>query len=140
MRPLARSEKAHTLQQRTISHTSRSKDDLLPRREIIRVVNLVRILYAHRRQPVEYLLARRHLVFVYTQTIRIEHEPRLDLTVQTLHRRGSDNAFGRAADSHQRMDICSSNCRRNTRREVAIRDQTNASAGRSHVVNEFFVS
>src|SRR6185369_16524375 len=129
MRPLARTEKPHTLQQRTVSHPSRSKDDLLSRREIIRVVNLVGILDAHRLQTSEHLLPRRHLVFINAESIRIEHESRLYLAIQTLHRRGGDHAFGRAADSHQRMDIRSRNCRRDTRREITIRYQTNARAG-----------
>ena len=140
MRPFARSEKPHAFQQRSIRHASRGKNNLLPWRKVISVVNLVRILNAHGCEPVQHFIARWYLVFINSKTIRIEYEPRLYLAVQTLHRRRRDNSLRRAADSHQRVNVCPGDRGRNTCRKVTIRNQTNASTCGSHVRNQFFVS
>ena len=43
MRSLARAKEPHALQQRAISHTGRRKNNLPSRRQIVGVVNLVRV-------------------------------------------------------------------------------------------------
>ena len=58
MRPFPGAEKAHTLQQCPISHASRRKNDLLPGRQIVCIVNLLRILDSHGRQTIEHFFRR----------------------------------------------------------------------------------
>src|SRR5215204_3956426 len=64
MRAFAGPEKPHTLQQRSIRYTSRRENNLLPGRQIVRIVNLLRILDSHARQPIEHFIGRWHLVFI----------------------------------------------------------------------------
>ena len=60
----AGAEEAHAFEQCTVSHAGGRKDNLPARRQIVGVVDLVRIAYAHRLLTFEYLFLRWHLVFV----------------------------------------------------------------------------
>src|SRR5712691_1368340 len=140
MRAIARAEETHATHQRSVSHTGGREDDFLARRKIVSIVSLVRIADAHRLQTLDDLSRGRHFVFVYAESFRIENQTRLNFSVQTLDRRGGQHSFGRAADTDTRVNICARYRRRNSGREIAVRDQTNARAGGAGVVDYLFVA
>src|SRR5712692_84088 len=140
MRAIAGAEETHAAHERSVGHTRGRENDLLAWREIVGVVNLVRIGYAHRLQALDDLRRGRHFVFIHAESIRIENQARLNLAVQTLDRRGGQHAFGRAPNTDTRVNICACYRRRNSGREIAVRDQTNARARGAGVIDYLFVS
>src|SRR3989440_12371460 len=140
MGALARAEEANAAHQRSISDAGGRKDDLLPRREIVRVVDLVWIGYSHRFQAFNHFFRSRHLVAIDAEPLGIENQSRLNLAVQTLDGRGSQDAFGRAADTDTCVDVGARDRGGNPGGKITVGDQANARARRWHVVNDFLVS
>src|SRR5260221_11962502 len=105
MRALAGTKETHPAQQSSVSNTAGREDDFLAGREIVRVVSLVRIGYAHRLEALDNLLGWRHFAFVHVQPVWIKNQTRLNLAIQTLDGRCGQDAFGRAADADARVNI-----------------------------------
>ena len=70
VRALAGAEETHAAHQRSIGNSGGREDDLLTGREILGVVNFVRIGDAHRLQALDHFLCQRHLIFVHPETLR----------------------------------------------------------------------
>src|SRR5215208_2899692 len=60
VRAVTRPEEADAAQERAVGDAARDEDDLLARREVVRVVDLVRVVDAHLFEPREHRLGRRH--------------------------------------------------------------------------------
>ena len=54
-------------------------------------------------------------VAVNAQSFGIKNQARLNFAIQAFNRRCRQHAFGRATDSHQRMDVGARNCRADSR-------------------------
>src|SRR5215510_6339276 len=80
-------EEAYALHQRAVGDAGCGKQDVLAGREILRTIDLLHVLDAHRFAPP--LVLR-----------RADDEPREDLSAETAHRCGGDDTLGRAADAH----------------------------------------
>src|SRR4030095_127878 len=100
MRALAGAKEADAFEQSTVRHASRCKNNLLSGCEVVCVIDLIRIAYAHRLEPAKDCFTRRHLVFIDAKFICIEDQAGLNLAIQTLHRSRSDNTLRRPANSH----------------------------------------
>ena len=85
------------------------------------------VLDAHRLAP---LLVRGSL----------DDESGEDLAVQAAHRRGGEDPFRRTARAHDRVHAASDDSRGDTRREIAVGDESNACAGRADLLDDLFVS
>ena len=66
----------------------------------------------------------------------VDDETRIDLTVETPHRRGGQHTFGRASDPHHRVHAASHDRRRDAGRKVAVANQPDARARRANLVDE----
>src|SRR6266436_6531757 len=106
MRALAGTKETHPAQQGSVSNAAGGEDDFLAGREIVGVVSLVRISYAHRLEALDDLFGRRHLALVYSQPLGIKNQARLNLAVQTFYCRRSQDAFGCAADTDAGVNVC----------------------------------
>src|SRR5256714_1295838 len=136
----ARAEEADAAQERAVGDARRDEDDLPAGREVVRVVDLVRVADAHLLQAREPLLGGRDLGLVNAQAFVVEDEACLNLPVQTLHGRGCEHAFGRAADAHQGVYVRAGDRRRYPRGEVAVADEPDARARLTHVLYELPVA
>src|SRR5918911_1577123 len=140
MRPFAGPEEAYAAQERPVGDARGGEDDSLAGGEIVRVVNLVWIVDAHLVQPFDDLLACGHFVLIDAEALRVKDQAGLNLSVQALHGRRRQNAFGRASDAHQRVNFFSRDGRRDARRKVAIADQAYARARFAHLADQLLVA
>src|SRR5438105_4720393 len=140
VRATARAEEADAAQERAVGDARRDEDDLLAGREVVRVVDLVRVADAHLFESREHLFGGRDFGLVNAEAFVVEDEAGLNLSVQTLHGCGCEDAFGRAADAHQRVYVRSGDRRRYSSREVAVADETDARARFAHVLYELPVA
>src|SRR5437763_6767333 len=131
----ARAEEAHPAQERAVGDARRDEDDLPAGREVVRVVDLVRVADAHLLEAREHLFGGRDFGLVNAEAFVVEDEAGLNLSVQTLHGRGCEDAFGRAADAHQRVYVRSGDRCRYSSREVAVADETDARARFARVLD-----
>src|SRR5216684_3538384 len=83
-------EEPHALQQVSIRHARACKNHFLAGRQILGVVNALRILYAHFCQPFGVLRLA-------------HHQPRQNLPIQAAQGRRRQHALGRTARAHHRM-------------------------------------
>ena len=81
-----------------------------------------------------------HLQSALALVIVAEPETRLDLTAQAAQRGGSDDAFGCAADTHDRVDARARDGTRDGGRKVAVGDQLDARAGLPYLGDELLVA
>src|SRR3954453_22448126 len=102
-------EKADAPHQRAVGDAGGREDDVFPGREILRPVDAVEVLDAHRAAALFVLRL-------------VDDEPREDLTVQAAHGRGSEHAFRGAAGAHHRVDSRADHGRRDAGREIAVAD------------------
>src|SRR5258708_35741881 len=109
MGALAGTKETHPAHQSSVSYAGGRENDLLAWRKVIRVVNLLRISYAHRLKPLDYLLGRRYFAFIDPQPVGIENQTRLNLAVQTFYCRRGQYAFGRTADTDTGVNVCACN-------------------------------
>src|SRR5437588_3938289 len=140
VRAAARAEEAHPAQERAVGDARRDEDDLPAGREVVRVIDLVWVADAHLLEAREHLFGGRDFGLVNAEAFVVEDEAGLNLSVQTLHGRGCEDAFGRAADAHQRVYVRSGDRRRYSSREVAVADETDARARFAHVLYELPVA
>src|SRR5262245_31605852 len=140
MCPLSGTEEANAAHQSAVCNAGSREDDLFARGQIVRVINLVGIGDAHRFQAIQHFVLGRYLVSIDPQPFRIVDQTRLDLAVQTFDGSGGEHTFGSAADSHQRMNVGTGYGRRDSGGKIAVRNQTNARAGRAHVIDDLFVA
>ena len=124
--PGAVAEEAHALHQRAVGDAGRGEDDVLARREILRLVDPLEVGDAH---GAAALLVLR----------RVHDEPREDLAAQAAHRRRREHAFGRAADAHHRVHAAADHGGGDAGRQVAVADQADARAGGADLLDQLLV-
>src|SRR3954468_7333587 len=83
VRAAAGAEEAYAAQKRAVGDARRDEDYLPAGREVVRVVDLVRVVDAHLLQARQDLFGGRNLRLVNAQTLVVEDEPRLNLAVET---------------------------------------------------------
>src|SRR5688572_24930102 len=126
-RPDAVAEEADALHDRAISDARRGKDDVLPRRQILRAIDPLEIGNTHRTAPFLVLGSA-------------DDEPGEDLSAKTAHRGGGDDAFRRAAGAHHRVDAAAEHGGCDTSGEVAVADQADAGACLADLFNQLRVT
>src|SRR6185369_13532681 len=112
----ASAEEPDTLEQVAGRHARRREDEVLARGEVLGVVDAVLVAVTHPRTAL-------------TLVVAAVPEPGLDLAAEAAQRGRGDHALGRAADAHHRVDAGARDRRRDRRRQVAIADQLDPSAG-----------
>src|SRR5205823_3118123 len=120
---LSRPEEPGAAQKRSIGHAGCGKDDLFTGSEIIGVINLITVRNTHFVEPPHYHVLRRNFRFVDAQPFGVPDEPGLYLTIQAFHRGRRENALRSSADAYQSVYICSRYRRRNSCREIAVRNE-----------------
>src|SRR6267143_2274185 len=119
-------KKPYALQQISVRHARARKNHFLAGRQVLGVVDALRIRYAH-----------------FCQTFCVlrfaHHQPRQNLPVQATQRRRRQHAFRRAARAHHRMHSRPDDRGRNSRREVAVADQPDARPRRANIRDNLFV-
>src|SRR2546425_389423 len=123
MRALAGTKETHPAQQGSVSNAAGGEDDFLARREIVGIVSLVRISYAHRLEALDAFLGRRPLPLAHPHPRGTKTRPPLNPPIQTFVARRSRAAFGRAADAEAGVNVWPRPRRRDSRREIAVRNQ-----------------
>src|SRR5262245_46984777 len=137
--PFAGPEKPDAVQDRAVGHAAGREDDFVAWRQVVGVIDARRIADPHLPHPFDQAVGNLRAVFGLLQLL-FQDEARLDFAVQTFHGGGGDHAFGAAAYAHQRVDARPGYGRRDSRRQIAVGDQTYARAGVADVLNEFAVA
>src|SRR3954453_3957745 len=102
-------EKADAAHQRAVGDTGRREDDVFAGREILRPVDALEVLDAHRAAALFVLRL-------------VDDQPREDFTVQAAHGRRREHAFRRAAGAHHGVDSRADHGCGDTGREIAVAD------------------
>src|ERR1041384_2049823 len=136
--PNAGSKEAHSAKYRPIRHTGCRENDFLAGREIVRIVDAVRITDPHLLHSIHRVFTNSVPVFRLLSRV-FEPNARASLSVQTLHRRRGKHAFGSAAGTHRRMNSGSRYGGRDASREVSVRNELDASAGLPDVSDQLLV-
>src|SRR6185436_12147216 len=111
-------EETDALHEGALGDARGREDDVVARREILRLVDLLQILDAHRAAP----------LFVLGLA---DDQPRENLAVEAPHRRRRQHALRRAARAHERVDTRAARRRRDAGRQIAVPDQTDPRARRA---------
>src|SRR5258708_25694595 len=134
MRALAGTKETHAAHQRSVGHSGGGKNYFLAGREIVRVISLLRIGYAHRLKPLDDLFGRRYLAFVHSQPVGIQNQTRLNLAIQTFDRRRGQHTLGRAANAYTRANVSPPDRCGDSRRQIPVRSQPDARTRRAHAL------
>ena len=114
-------EESHAAEQSSGVTPVQAKMIFLPGARSCRIVNALRILDAHLRQPL--------VVFGFRS-----HEAAENLAVQAAQRRSGEHAFWRAPRAHHGVNAHVRNRRADSRRKIAIGNQPNARAGLANIL------
>src|SRR2546421_3327308 len=120
-------EEPDTLHQRPFRDAGGGEDDVVARREIPRLVDLLEIGDAH--GAAALLMLR-----------LADDQAREDLAVEAAHCRRGQHALGRAARPHQRVDARASRGSGDAGRQVAVADEADARADLADVGNQLLVT
>src|SRR5215469_7734485 len=120
-------EETDAFQKIAVGDTGACEDDFFPGGEVFGIVDALRVGDAHFFEALLMLgLA--------------DDETRENLAVEAAQSGGGEDTFGSAARAHNHVDPCADDGSGDAGGEVAIADETDASAGFANVGDEFFVA